>query len=779
MKLLQRWRDLSRWECQFATAIVFVGLATAIIIFLPPLTVDRIASAPDVRSVSKDQYPSPLVVPPVSSERLATTDNPLKLRLSEELPGHEVIDREITDVGLTKQVSYLSGAAGDSKVQFAQASNVDTRVAQEAAPPEILRPGVIIQPSGQPPIALPSTISVDGSQSSQSAQQPPAGGASPFDPTQFRMPTLGLPEGMKIPVASAEVKKQYGQFVEREISPEETIKVVLGRAKVIDLREKPRRIYIPDENVAGFQVITDTQFALVGKKVGTTVLNLWFADPNSPNDPKKDRTLSYLIIIAPDLERSAFELQQQREVLEARVKSYQQAIKKVQSELKDAFPDSDVHLSLLGEQLLVRGEVKDVIEASQILRVVAAHAPTGRRALTGNRNLNIQYVPGLANDAAAVESIRSLLAENPNIVNLLRVPGEQQVMLMVTVAEVNRNAARSIGINFNIQKGAAIVGQFTGGLLSAATGNSSTIANLPISLDNGQVLIAIQALRTLGMAKSLAEPNLTTINGHAANFRAGGSFPVPSSTVSPGGSTQTVVYVPFGVTLHFTPTITDRTRIRLDLGAEVSTRSTDTTQVAGSSVPSNLDERTFNTTVELREGQTLAIAGLIQTTFGNTSSRVPFFGDLPIIGRAAAYDQNSSSEQELVVLVTPVLVHPVEKCQDLALPGNDVFEPGDVEFYLLGHLEGWRSQDYRASVRTDFARQKAWCNCQDEFIIGPKGASYACCNSCQCVATPAPSNSSVPQAGPTPAVPMAPAGNYPMQPAPSPEIIPGPATGSK
>ena len=350
--------------------------------------------------------------------------------------------------------------------------------------------------------------------------------------------------------------------------------------------------------------------------------------------------------------------------MEAKVKSYEQAIKKVESELKAAFPDSDVHLSLLGEQLLVRGEVKDVVEASQILRIVAAHAPTGRRSLAGNRNLNVQYIPGLANDAAAVESIRGLLAQNPNIVNLLRVPGEQQVMLMVTVAEVNRNAARSIGINFNIQKGAAIVGQFTGGLLSAAGGNTSAIANLPVSLDNGQVLIAIQALRQLNMAKSLAEPNLTAMNGHTANFRAGGAFPVPSSTVTPGGSTQSVVYMPFGVSLHFTPTITDRTRIRLVLGGEVSTRSTDTTQVSGSTVPSNLEERTFNTTVELRDGQTLAIAGLIQNTFGTTSSRIPLWGDLPVIGRTGAFDSVSSSEQELVVLVTPVLVHPLEKCQD-------------------------------------------------------------------------------------------------------------------
>jgi hypothetical protein len=167
---------------------------------------------------------------------------------------------------------------------------------------------------------------------------------------------------------------------------------------------------------------------------------------------------------------------------------------------------------------LVRGEVKDVVEAAQILRIVAAHAPTGRRSLAGNRNLNIQYVPGLANDTAAVESIRTLLEQNPNIVNLLRVPGEQQVMLMVTVAEVNRTAARTIGMDFSITRGGLAFAQNTGQALNIGTQSTSTATsgvsaaaqalrdvggNLPTAVDNGNVLMAIQALRTLNFARSL------------------------------------------------------------------------------------------------------------------------------------------------------------------------------------------------------------------------------------------------------------------------------------
>ena len=198
-----------------------------------------------------------------------------------------------------------------------------------------------------------------------------------------------------------------------------------------------------------------------------------------------------------------------------------------------------------------------------------------------------------------------------------------------------------------------------------------------------------------------------------------------------------MTYQNFGVSLQFTPYITDRTRIRLVLNASVSTPSTTTTQVSGASVPSQITQRQFQTTVELREGQTLAVAGLIQNNFSGQSSRVPFWGDLPVIGRTGGVDSLASGEQELVVLVTPVLVHPLEQCDTPSLPGNNIFEPGDLAFYLGGQLESRRSYDYRASVRTDFARQKRFIDCDDMYIIGPKGATYGCCNlgNCPCAPT--------------------------------------------
>jgi pilus assembly protein CpaC len=622
------------------------------------------------------------------------------------------------------------------------------RLAQNPVGTEIIRPGIPVQvgvPSGAATGAVgTSRGSAAGGQSSESVRAVQEIG-SPFDPSQFRLPTLGLPPGIGTPEPSDQVKRDYGQFVAREIAPENTIQVVVGRAKVIVLREKPRRIYAPDENVAGIQIVTDQEVSIVGKKQGTTVLNLWFPDPQDPNNQQRDRVLSYLIVVLNDPERGAMEILAERRRLEAQVRAYEQALKVLEKEIKQAFPDSAVQLSLVGEQVVVRGECKDVVEAAQILRIVAEHSPTRRRtAVNLSNNANITFIPGLGDQAAAVDAIRQLLAGDPNLVNLLRVAGEQQVMLMVTVAEVDRTAARTIGMDFSIMKGSFSFTQNSGGGLSTAAAGAAAIGgNLPTAIDNGSVLMAIQALRTMNFARSLAEPNLTTLNGKPATFLAGGSFPIPNSVVLPGGAAQSVTYQNFGVSLQFTPVITDRNRIRLQLNASVSTPSTSTTQVSGAAVPSQITQRQFNTTVELREGQTLTVAGLIQNNFSGTSNRVPLWGDLPLIGRTGGVDSLSSGEQELVVLVTPVLVHPLEQCHTPSLPGNNIFEPGDLAFYLGGELESRRSIDYRASVRTDFARQERFIKCNDMYIIGPKGATYGCCNLGNCLcAQPGTDNSS-------------------------------------
>jgi pilus assembly protein CpaC len=247
--------------------------------------------------------------------------------------------------------------------------------------------------------------------------------------------------------------------------------------------------------------------------------------------------------------------------------------------------------------------------------------------------------------------------------------------------------------------------------------------NLAASLDQGQVLVAISALRELNYAKSLAEPNLMALNGQTAHFHAGGQFPVPTISGTTYAGLQGVNFVPYGVQLNFTPYILDRNCIRLVVGADVTTRDLDNGQVliGGTAVP-NLNTRSFQTVVELCEGQTLAVAGLIQSNIGGDSVKVPWFGDLPYIGRFFSFDRVSAGEQELVVLITPQLVHPMMPKDIPPLPGFDLFEPTDLEFYLQGRIEGQRMPDWRSPLRTDWGRLHGnFQQTEAIYISGPHG----------------------------------------------------------
>jgi pilus assembly protein CpaC len=549
-----------------------------------------------------------------------------------------------------------------------------------------------------------------------------------FDPSQVRLPLLGASGATPRP--SAATLDRFKEFVAGTIDPENTLDLVVGRPRVLVLKQAPLRTQISDPRIVSDTIITPTEISVTGHQVGTSVLNLWFNDAATG----QTRVLSYLVRVIPDPE--------QKERLE-------RVYKALEKEINKAFPNSVVHLALLGDKLVVSGEAKDIVDAANILRVVSANAPGGSRSQERERsaaeipvgNINVTAVPDLNGNLPEQGLENFLLRDvNRNVVNLLRVPGEQQVMLRVTVAEVSRTAARSIGLDFSVLNaaGTAVFSNTTGGLIPTTVTGMGTTAqliggNLPAIIDNGKVTLAIQALRNLNLARSLAEQNVVALNGQRAQFQAGGEFPVPAAAVAFGATSQGVAFIPFGVQMQFIPFITDRDRVRLQVGATVSTLNPGLgatigagSGTAGTSVP-GLNSRTFQTTVELRGGQTFAVAGLTQTTLGATTARVPFFGDLPLLGPLAGENQSSHGEQEIVILVTPELVHPLQTCATPQLPGADVFEPGDVEFYLLNRLESRRSYDYRSSVRTDCARQKRYEHCDDIFIIGAHGQTFNCC----------------------------------------------------
>ncbi|HZY88699.1 MAG TPA: pilus assembly protein N-terminal domain-containing protein [Gemmataceae bacterium] len=551
----------------------------------------------------------------------------------------------------------------------------------------------------------------------------------PFGPGFVRLPRLdGYPEPLgTTPQPSPAVQAEYAKFVQGLKDPESTLDLILGRTRLLLLNQVQVRIQVADPRIAMGTMLAPTELSLVGKNVGTTVLTIWFVDKDN-----KEQILNYMVRVLPDPE---FKLRLER------------VYKALEDEVNHAFPDSHIHIQLVGDKMVVSGQAKDIAEATQILHILRAHAPPIDTATIPTDRVYTGKPEGLGPDGLPPRGTDDFLtAGGPNVINLMKIPGEQQVMLRVTVAEVSRAAARSIGLNFsvNTKGGNLVAGNTTGNIASGGQGGLSGLnflspqfnfgtggggggvgtgfSNIPVALDNGQVRLAINALRNLDYARSLAEPNLVTMNGQTARFQAGGRFPVPVVTGFNLTGLQGVQFIPFGVQLTFTPYITDRDRIRLNVLADVSSRdfSAGSTNIGGANIP-NLITRNFLTTVELREGQTLAVAGLIQNSLGANAQRVPFFGDLPLIGRLASYDQLTSNEQELVVLVTPELVHPLEPKEVTPLPGSDLYEPTDLEFYLLGRLESHRQCDYRSPIMTDCSRLKQCRQCESMYIMGAPG----------------------------------------------------------
>ena len=533
-----------------------------------------------------------------------------------------------------------------------------------------------------------------------------------------------LPQGLGVPRVDGETKALYGKFVTEEGGPKNTLTLVVNRPRVLRFREAPIRTYIPE---AGAKVIAlryvepkaGVHVAIEPLETGSTVLSMWFRDPDTPGG---QQYLSWLVNVVDDPERGRR--------LEAIYAS-------LEREINQNFPDSVVRLSLVGDKLLVRGQAKDVEDAAQILRIVGANAPGGPESVPV-RNVDLNLVSGLnPNGDAAFQDgeIQSMLlrtAEQDSVesgstvINMLRVPGEHQVMLKVVVAEVNRNALRAIGANMSFGPGNSTSFLSAFGTPSTVQGLNSNIVSAEggtFGINRGDFQLAINALRRVGYAKTLAEPNVVALDGQPAIFRAGDTFPVPASNVSFGAAAQGVSQQFVGVQIRFLPVITDKDRVRLQLSGMVSALDNNlTASVGGTNVPGT-NTRNFFTTVELREWQTLALAGLISSGSRTNSSRVPFAGDLPGLGRLFNTDDIAAQEQELLILVTPQLGHPLGEGEQLPLPGSDVFEPDDVEFYLEGRIEGGRVEGYRSPVRTNWERMRAYRRAQQKAIIGPSGYS--------------------------------------------------------
>jgi pilus assembly protein CpaC len=504
-------------------------------------------------------------------------------------------------------------------------------------------------------------------------------------------------------------------FIDTLRTNDAAFEVIVGQERILTLKNDTAPpggsgvIAVADPSIVDFEVLPNPRLIrLTGKRPGVTDLTVSSAD---------GQFLSFQINVVYDLEL-------------------------LRAHLRQAFPDAALKVAQMREHLVIEGEARTTAQVNDILTAVDAYlgslqpanqlgaglmgarasAPAGNDP--GAAGMARPAMPPPNNGAAAGQVASPAQASppiggrflqgagaKPRIINLIRVPGVRQVMLQVRVAELNRTALRQIGadiLGVDPSHGTIIGTSIAGatvsalgtlglggvaGTASAANGPTTTMFGISPSAN---FEIMLHALRENSLLSILAEPNLIAMDGHHASFLAGGQFPVPVPQGGGLNNSVTVEFKDFGVQLDFIPHVLDDNTIRLAVTPEVSSIdfTLGTTLVVGGTPVPGLNTRTATTTVELREGQTLAIAGLLQVEIDAKTTRIPGLGDLPVLGPMFSNTSHQRTEKELLVLVTPHLIAPMNQCQVPALPGADLADPTDIEFYLKNRIEGRDAKEY-------------------------------------------------------------------------------------
>jgi pilus assembly protein CpaC len=405
------------------------------------------------------------------------------------------------------------------------------------------------------------------------------------------------------------------------------IDVVAGKSVVLKSIERVKRVSIADPAIANFVLTSPKEIYITGRTAGITNMTLW---------QEKGGYSIYDIEVGIDLSRLK---QQIHQILPA---------------------EKDLVVTATHDSITLLGRVSSSANLSHALAVARAYAPEGK------------------------------------VHNLAEVRGVQQVMLEVRVAEMQRNLVRRLGVNFNyftqsgkfgINKLAGLTeldgSKLDGSILVSPAVNALFRFNWSSATWTG----FIDALKADGLIKILAEPTLIALSGQNAYFLAGGEYPVP---VPQGLGTVAIEYKSFGVGLSFTPTVLANNKINMKVAPEVSELDfSNAIQFSGLVVP-GLSTRKAETVVELADGQSFAIAGLLRDTVRDAIEKFPLLGDIPILGALFRSRSFQKNETELVIIVTPHLVKPLD-LQKQPLPTDFYVEPNDREFYILGLMEGQES----------------------------------------------------------------------------------------
>ena len=354
------------------------------------------------------------------------------------------------------------------------------------------------------------------------------------------------------------------------------------------------------------------------------------------------------------------------------------------------------------DNVILQSTVDVTHNLSRLDRALKDMDPTGKITATSADNAIV--LKGKVDSPVEAEKLQRLATgflngDKQQVINMMDTSAGDQVMLKVRVVELERTELKRFGINWEsvLNSGNFIFGVGQG---RDFIGNTTNAAGTPNTFDrasngdnsiftgfktgNANINTVIDALESDGLVSVLAEPNLTTRSGQPASFLAGGEIPIP---VQGQNGEISIDYRQFGVSLQFTPIVLSKDKISLTVLPEVSALSEDNrvTTTTGVSVPS-ITTRRASTTVDLGSGQTFAVAGLMSSNGSNTISKFPFLGDVPIIGALFRSSEFQNSQTELVILVTPYIVKPVDDPSLLATPLDGMKPASDYERILLGKL---------------------------------------------------------------------------------------------
>jgi len=424
-------------------------------------------------------------------------------------------------------------------------------------------------------------------------------------------------------------------LVPSSVTPSGIIDLALGNSFVVSHPVVIRRVSIADPTVADAVPVSSQEILVNGKKSGTTTLLLW--------DNAGGRRM-YQVRVSPDVES-------------------------LEADLRELFPDDSIDVVSSGGSVILAGRVSGQLTAERVMAITAGF---------------------LATDT-----------DDPSIVNNLSIPDPGQVLLQVRFAEVSRTAIEKAGINLlrigDDYSGGTTTGRPTpptgdlplgGDAVSDVTQTFSDALNIFLIDHENGVGAFIQALKSNGLFRSLAEPNLLAVHGQEASFLAGGEFPYPVVQGGANVGAVTIQFREYGVRLTFTPMIQPSGNIRLHVAPEVSTLDfANGLTLQGFNIPSILS-RKAETEIELADGQTFAIAGLIDNSIIEDIDKIPVLGDIPILGSLFRSKELRQNKTELLVLVTPRLVQPVDQAPPLPTGEPDVWNWDDSMVEPLPGLDG-------------------------------------------------------------------------------------------